>query len=115
MKTAIAIISTLVAINFASADEIAGRFVIQSGDVTAITLKSSETSRIRVTLSEAKVEELRLLTSENIGKQIQLVIGDQVVSEPIVRTEIRGPEFEITADTREMALDWVRVLYMPKQ
>lgn len=111
----LAMISTLVALHIASAEELAGRFVIQSGDISAITLIITETPRVRLTLSDAKVEDLRKLTGGNIGKQIQLIIGDQVVSKPVVGAEIRGPEIEISAETREMALEWVKVLYLPTE
>ncbi|KTD60926.1 SecDF P1 head subdomain-containing protein [Legionella shakespearei] len=63
---------------------------------------STDSYGLQIKLSSSAATELKRLSGENIGKRMNLVLGDVVVSSPIIRSSL-GAEFQMSGLTKEQA------------
>jgi hypothetical protein len=78
------------------------QFSVVAGDITSA---SAESEVVHIEFSKAKAEALRKFTKEHLNQKIQVVVGTNVVAEPVVRSEIPGGQTE-----SEMSGAWSNVL-----
>jgi hypothetical protein len=62
-------------------------------------------AEISITLTKEGARKFYLLTKENIGKPIAIVIERQIVSMPVVQSEIMGGKVNISGDFSEKEID----------
>jgi hypothetical protein len=62
-------------------------------------------AEISITLTKEGARKFHLLTKENIGKPIAIVIEKQIVSMPVVQSEIMGGKLNISGDFSEKEID----------
>lgn len=62
-------------------------------------------AEISITLNQEGARKFYLLTKENIGKPIAIVIEKQIVSMPVVQSEIMGGKVNISGDFSEKEID----------
>lgn len=89
-------------------------FSLSPGDVTEATIHTSGPARLQVTLTPDKREELSTFTGRNLNKQVKMVIGGKLRSEPFIRERIAGPTMEIFVRSHEDALATVKTLLTSK-
>lgn len=78
---------------------------VESGSITGITDFKSGTLILYVTAQSS--DDLAKFTQRHIGKKVDVLVGEQLVASPIVRSPIYGPDVPITlpmtdAQRREM-------------
>ena len=75
------------------------QFAIAPADVSNASIVISplqgQMTVVRVEFSEAKAEAFRKFTKKHLDRQIQVMVGTQVVAEPIIRAEIPGGVVEL--------------------
>jgi len=76
------------------------QFSVAAGDITSV---SAEETAVQVELSKTKAEALRKFTKEHLDQKIQIVVGTNVVAEPIVRSEISSGQLAATFSSAEEA------------
>jgi len=89
-------------------------FSLSPGDVTEATIHASGPARLQVTLTPDKREELSTFTGRNLNKQVKIVVGGKLCSEPFIRERISGPSLEIFVSSPEDALANVKTLLTSK-
>jgi uncharacterized protein (TIGR03067 family) len=85
-------------------------FSLSAGDVTEATIHTSGPARLQVTLTPEKREELSTFTGRNLNKQVKILVGGRLRSEPFIRERIVGPSMEIFVNSPEDALSTVKTL-----
>lgn len=73
--------------------------VIDQTHVTSIALDASgDAPRILVSLNDEGTEAFAAATEANINKKMEIVVGDAVISAPVIREKIEGGRLSIDAD-----------------
>src|SRR5436190_65987 len=85
-------------------------FSLVQGDITEATVDTSGRTRLQVTLTPEKRAELSAFSERNFNKQVRIVVGGKLRSEPFIRERISGPAMEIYVSSPEDALATVKVL-----
>ena len=85
-------------------------FSISPGDVTEATIDTSGRTRLQVRLTPEKRAELSAFTGRNLNKQVKIVVGGKLRSEPFIRERIADPSMEIFVSSAEDALATVKAL-----
>ena len=85
-------------------------FLLSPGDVTEATIGTLGGARLQVTLTPGKCAELSAFTGRNLNKQVKIVIGGKLRSEPYIRERIVGPSMEIFVNSPEDAVAVVKTL-----
>jgi uncharacterized protein (TIGR03067 family) len=85
-------------------------FSLAPGDVVEATISTAGFPRLKVTLTPKKGEELSRITSLNLGKQVKIVVGGKLSSEPLIRERMTGPAMELYVQSPEDALNTVKAL-----
>src|SRR4030095_250982 len=85
-------------------------FSLSPGDVTEATIGISGGARLQVTLTPKKRAEFSEFTGRNLNKQVKIVIGGKLRSEPFVRERIAGPSMEIFVTSPEDAVATIKTL-----
>jgi uncharacterized protein (TIGR03067 family) len=89
-------------------------FSLSPGDVTEATIGTAGGARLQVTLTPDKCAELTEFTGRNVNKQVRIVVGDKLRSEPFIRERIAGPTMEIFVKSPEDAVAIVKTLMTAK-
>jgi preprotein translocase subunit SecD len=75
---------------------------IESTNVTSNPM--TEEPEVQVTFGETAANEFALLTEENVGRQLAIVMDDELVTAPIINEPIRGGQVQISGNfTQEEA------------
>src|SRR5262247_1027607 len=85
-------------------------FSLSPGDVTEATIGSSGGARLQVTLTPEKSAELLEFTGRNLNKQVKIMVGGKLRSEPFIRERIAGPSMEIFVNSPEDAVTVIKTL-----
>jgi preprotein translocase subunit SecD len=86
-------------------------FAIGPKDVVAAKMTTEgDRATIEIRLTTRKAQELAKKTEARLGQRLPLVIGGKVVSEPVVRQVIVGPQVSITGQSRDDAAEILRAL-----
>jgi len=85
-------------------------FSVLPGDVTEATIGTSGGTRLQVTLTPEKSAELQEFTGRNLNKQVKIVVGGKLRSEPFVRERSAGPSMEIFVNSPEDAVAVIKTL-----
>src|SRR5438067_12867236 len=88
----------------------ASAFSLSPGDVTEATVDTSGRARLQVTLTPEKRAELSAFTGRNLNKQVKIVVGGKLRSEPFIRERMAGPSMEIFVNSPEDAVATVKTL-----
>ena len=104
------ILSILAALSLRAQAQDESTFLISPGDVTEAVVNPSGPARLQVTLTPEKSAELSAFTGRNLNKQVKIVVGGKLRSEPFIRERITGPSMEIYVRSPEDALATVKVL-----
>jgi preprotein translocase subunit SecD len=80
-------------------------FSIAAGDVVTTSVEAvtgrrpssptQEMYAVRVTLSGAKSAAFRQFTKDHLNQEVQIMIGTNVVQQPVIRAEISSPKIEL--------------------
>jgi len=89
-------------------------FSLSPGDIAEATIHTSGPARLQVTLTPEKREELSTFAGRNLNKQVKIVVGGKLRSEPFIRERIAGPTMEIFVRSPEDALATVKTLLTSK-
>jgi preprotein translocase subunit SecD len=89
------------------------RFSVSSGDIITSSVEvvagrvlaspTQETAVVHIEFSKARAEAFRRFTNEHLDQKVQIVVGRNVVSEPVIRTEIPGGKIEVHFSSPEEA------------
>jgi uncharacterized protein (TIGR03067 family) len=85
-------------------------FSLRPGDVTEATIGTAGSARLQVTLTPEKRADLLAFTARNLNKQVKIVVGGKLRSEPFIREQITGPLMEIYVKSPEDAVATVKTL-----
>src|SRR5262247_1338761 len=85
-------------------------FSLLPGDVTEATVGTSGGARLQVTLTPEKCAELLAFTERNLNKQVRIVAGGKLRSEPFIRERIAGPSMEIFVNSPQDAMAAIKTL-----
>ena len=73
-------------------------FSISPGDVTEATIDTSGRTRLHLTLTPEKRAELSAFTGRNLNKQVKIVVGGKLRSEPFIAGSISLLLSSLSAD-----------------
>jgi len=89
------------------------QFVIMAGDVVSTSVEvvtgrvpaspTQEMSVVHLEFSSAKAAELRQFTKDHLNQQVQIMVGTNVVQEPMIRAEIPGAKIDLMYSSPEKA------------
>jgi preprotein translocase subunit SecD len=89
------------------------QFSIAAGDVVNTSVEvvtgrvpsspTQETAVVHVEFSGAKAAEFRKFTKEHLNQKIQIMVGEKIVAEPVIRAEIPSPKIELTFSSPDEA------------
>lgn len=85
-------------------------FSLAPGDVTEATITTSGGAQLQVTLTPAKSAALQTFTTRNVNKQVRIIVGGKLRSEPFIREPIAGPSMEIFVNSPADAVATVKTL-----
>src|SRR5262245_11881655 len=85
-------------------------FSVLPGDVTEATIGTSGGTRLQVTLTPEKSADLQEFTRRNLNKQVKIVVGGKLRSEPFIRERVAGPTMEIFVSSPEDAVAVIKTL-----
>ena len=85
-------------------------FSLSPGDVTEATIDTAGQTRLHLTLTPDKRAEFSEFTGRNLNKQVRIVVGGKLRSEPFIREHIAGTAMEVYVSSREDALATVKTL-----
>jgi len=85
-------------------------FSLAPGDVTEATIDAMAGARLQVILTPKKSAELQAFTLRNVNKQVRIVVGGKLRSEPFIREPIAGPAMEVFVKSPEDAVATVKAL-----
>ena len=85
-------------------------FSLSPGDVTEATIDTAGQTRLHLTLTPDKRAEFSEFTGRNLNKQVRIVVGGKLRSEPFIREHIAGTAMEVYVSSREEALTTVKTL-----
>jgi uncharacterized protein (TIGR03067 family) len=107
----LSILSVFVALSFQAAQPSEdSTFSLAPGDVTEAAITTSGGARLQVTLTPEKSVELQTFTTRNVNKQVRIMVGGKLRSEPFIREPIAGPAMEIFVNSPEDAVATVKTL-----
>jgi uncharacterized protein (TIGR03067 family) len=89
-------------------------FSLSPGDVTEATIGTAGGARLQVTLTPDKRAEFTEFTGRNVNRQVRIVVGGKLRSEPFIRERIAGPTMEIFVKSPEDAVATVKTLMTSK-
>lgn len=89
-------------------------FSLSAGDVTEATIGTLGSARLQVILTPGKCAELSAFTGRNLNKQVKIVVGGKLRSEPFIRERLAGPSMEIFVNSPEDAVAVVKTLLTSK-
>lgn len=97
---------------FAARAEEPPTFVVSAGDVTRASVEMDTSDHITLVLSltAEKRHEFTIFTTENLKKQVRIMLNGAVVSEPIVQTAITNGSVAISACSPEETLKTAKAL-----
>lgn len=79
------------------------QLVLQKKDIQSITLiQNSQAHGVNITLTSAAAKKLSQLTGENIKKQLQISVGDHIISQPVIQSKL-GANFQLTTKSEKIA------------
>ena len=88
-------------------------FSIAAGDVVSTSVETvtgrvpssptQEMSVVHVELSDAKSTEFRQFTKDHLNQKVQIMVGTNVVEEPVIRAEISSPKIELMFSSPDKA------------
>jgi preprotein translocase subunit SecD len=88
-------------------------FSIAAGDVVSTSVEtvtgidlSSPTQAVpvvHVELSSTKAAEFRQFTKEHLNQKVQIMVGTNVVEEPVIRAEISSPKIDLMFSSHDKA------------
>jgi preprotein translocase subunit SecD len=87
--------------------------LINGSDIESVKFNADKTSKsneIEITLKESAVKLWAEATKRNINKAIAIVLNDQVIAAPIVRSEINGGHCMITGNFTETEAKYIAAL-----
>ena len=89
------------------------QFSIAAGDVVSTSVEvvtgrmpaspAQEIATLHLKFSKAKAAEFREFTKKHIKQKVQIMVGTNVVAEPVIRAEILGPKIELGFSSPEKA------------
>ena len=89
------------------------RFSVAAGDIATSSVEvvtgrvlaspTQETAVVHIEFSKARAEAFRKFTKEHLDEKVQIMVGTNVVSEPVIRTEIPGGKIEVHFSSPEEA------------
>ena len=85
-------------------------FSLSPGDVTEAMIDTSGRTRLHLTLTPEKSAGFSAFTGRNLNKQVKIVVGGKLRSEPFIRERIAGPSMEVFVSSSEDALGIVKTL-----
>jgi len=85
-------------------------FSLSPGDVTEATIGIAEGVRLQVTLTPDKYAEFTEFTGRNVNKQVRIVVGGKLRSEPFIRERIARSTMDIFVKSPEDAVATVKTL-----
>jgi hypothetical protein len=89
-------------------------FSLLPGDITEATIYTSGGASLRVTLTPEKSAQLSQFTGHNLNKQVKIMVGGKLRSQPFIREQIPGPSMEIYVSSPEDAVATVKTLLTAK-
>jgi len=84
------------------------RSMIESAKILS-PVRSSDSYGLQIKLKNTAANELARITSENIGKQMNIVLNDVVISSPTIQGRLVA-EFQLFDLTREQAEQFIKGL-----
>jgi uncharacterized protein (TIGR03067 family) len=109
-RTLLSILFVFAALSLRAQAPQAPTFSLLQGDVTEATIGTSGGPRLQVTLTPQKCAELVTFTEHNLNKQVRIVVGSKLRSEPFIRERIAGPSMEIFVTSLEDAVAVIKTL-----
>jgi preprotein translocase subunit SecD len=89
------------------------QFSIAAGDVASRSVEvatnrvsaspSEQTAVVRLEFTDRKAAAFRKFTKEHLNQKVQIIVGTNVVAEPVIRAEIRSPRCELDFSSAEKA------------
>jgi preprotein translocase subunit SecD len=77
--------------------------MISKEDITDIRLLTNSSSPgVTISLTDSASKQLSKLTGSSLQKRLQISIGDQIISEPIIRGKL-GSQFMISTKSKSVA------------
>ena len=67
-------------------------------------------TRLHLTLTPEKHAELSAFTGRNVNKQVKIVVGGKLRSEPFIRERVAGASLEVFVSSPDDALATVKAL-----
>src|SRR3954451_13160687 len=95
------LVCACVRLSLAAQGQDASTFSLAPGDVVEATINSVGFTRLKVRLTPDKSEALSTFTGLNLGKQVKIVVGGKVRSEPFIRERMTGPAMELYVKSPE--------------
>jgi preprotein translocase subunit SecD len=81
---------------------------------TIVTPESaSDSYGLQIKLKKSAADELTRISNQNIGKRMNIVFGDVVVSSPTIQSSL-GAEFLVSGLTKEQAQNFVKQFSLSK-
>lgn len=75
---------------------ISERLVLAKGDIkSAVVAQDRGRPVIKITLGAAAARKFADITRRNVSKRFQIVVGDRIVSSPVIQLPIPGPDVMI--------------------
>jgi uncharacterized protein (TIGR03067 family) len=105
------IVRVLAALSLQAQAPVTSTFSLSPGDVTEAIVVTSGYTRLKIVLTPNKSDALAAFTEMNLNRQVKILVGDRVRSEPFVRERILGPSMELYASSPEDALETVKDLF----
>jgi len=89
------------------------QFSIAAGDVASTSVEvvtnrvasspTQETAVVHLEFSAAKAAEFRQFTKNHLNQKVQIMVGEKVVAEPVIRAELPSPNLYLNFSSPEEA------------
>jgi hypothetical protein len=91
-----------------SVDFVLGESVLSQKDVLAVEVapvrENASERAIFLSLSPAGQRSLAEVSANNVGRHMAIFVGERLVANPVIKTQLSGPSFQITT-TSDAELD----------
>jgi len=113
-RTLLGVLLVLAALSLRGQTPDDSTFTLSPGEVTEATIGTAGGARLQVTLTPEKRAEFTEFTGRNVNRQVRIVVGGKLRSEPFILERIAGPTMELYVKSIEDAVATVKTLMTSK-
>lgn len=89
---------------------IESQLILNQADIESVTIDPAMNGAVRLKLNPEAAHQLEFLTEANIGKRLNLIVNQKLISSPTIQSMFSGGDMILTGFTESEANAWIQSL-----